>query len=188
RLVVLVTVIVGLAFAGALAAVYLAREAKQHRAQAAAEKWAALHAHAAKQDVPAVRDDLAAIAALTPDDANVARWRAAVDDGKADPTDLGMVRLVMNEHLRAGRLHDAAREAAVRVAAFPKDWQARCVLAHAALDRGDRAAAVSHLEALPAPFDLDRNPGPGPLLYAIRLHAQLALARPAFTSYLVLEI
>jgi tetratricopeptide (TPR) repeat protein len=188
RVVVSLTALAALATGASFAAVYLVREARLRKVQAASERWALLQVHAAKQDVPAVRDDLAAIANLTPGDPNIDRWQTALSGGPADPTDLGMVRFAMNEHLRAGRLADAAREAAVRVSALPKDWQARCVLAHAALEREDRAAAAEHLEALPSPFDIDRNPGPGPLLYAIRLNHQLGLSRPELTSYVVLDI
>jgi tetratricopeptide (TPR) repeat protein len=188
RLTILITGVMVLAVVSTVAVGYIGRELHFRKAQAAAEKWAVLQSHAAKQDMPGVRAELDAITALTPNDANIVRWRTALDDGKADPADLGMVRFVMNEHLRAGRLDAAALEAAVRVAALPKDWQARCVLAHAALTHGDRAAAIAHLEALPSPFDLEKNPGPGPVMYAIRLHQQLGLTSLELTSFVVLEL
>src|SRR4051794_4707364 len=122
RVVVSLTVLAALATGASFAAVYLVREARLRKVQAASERWAVLQVHAAKQDVPAVRDDLTAIANLTHGDPNIDRWQTALSGGPADPSDLGMVRLAMNEHLRAGRLADAAREAAVRVSALPKDW------------------------------------------------------------------
>jgi tetratricopeptide (TPR) repeat protein len=181
-----VTVVVTLLAGGVAAGAALyAREKRLRRTQRAAEAWARLAAFANRQDVPAVRAELGRIAELTPDSAGLARWRTALETGRADPADQVMVRLVMNEHLRVNRLDEAAREAAVRVAALPRDWQARCVLAHHALTRGRRDEARDHVAALPSPFDVEAGVGPGPLLYALQLSQQLGAPVTELTNYLV---
>src|SRR5437879_411174 len=79
RLAVSLSVILLLAIGGVIGALHLARENQFRRAQRAAAKWDELYVHAGRQDMTAVRADLAAIAELTPDDANLARWQTALD-------------------------------------------------------------------------------------------------------------
>src|SRR5207249_1932839 len=71
----------GLAWGGA---VLYGRERQARRAQAAAQAWDRVRGHAARQDLKGVRAALDAIAALTPDDPNLARWRDGLATGRSD--------------------------------------------------------------------------------------------------------
>lgn len=167
---------------------YLSREKQLTHSQLAGQRWEQLESRAAAQDVAGVREALATIETLTPDDPRLLRWKRALDAQHADENDSTMVRFVMNQLLRAGRVDDAAREASAFVARYPKDWQARCILAHSALEHGDRSKARRQLAELPNALDLKKNPGPGPILYAIRLHRRLGLPDAELLSYLSANI
>src|SRR5947209_4473352 len=77
-----------LAVCGVIGTAYVIRELRLRRAEFVADKWGAVLDAAAQQDVARVREALAVIDALAPGDPDVARWRAALDEGRADPGDL----------------------------------------------------------------------------------------------------
>lgn len=189
RLFVSALILIGLgAVSAGIVYRYLSREKQLFNFQLAGQRWEQLEGRAAAQDVAGVREALATIETLTPDDPRLLRWQRALDAGHADENDSTMVRFVMNQLLRAGRVDDAAREASAFVARYPKDWQARCILAHSALEHGDRSKTRQHLSELPNVLDLKKNPGPGPILYAIRLHRQLGLPDAELLSFLSTNI
>ena len=106
---------------------------------------------------------------LVPGDATALGRKRAIETGEADPADQPMVALSYRRHLRAGRLAEAEREARKRLDAEKADWLARCVVAAALLQRGDKPAAAAELAQLPSPGNPAARVDPGGLLFAFRL-------------------
>ncbi len=112
---------------------------------------------------------LDAVLALAPADPTALGRKKAIETGEADPADHAMVVLSYRRHLRAGRLPEAEREAKKRLDVEKNDWLARCVVAAALLQRGDKPAAAAELAQLPSPGNPAARVDPGGLLFAFRL-------------------
>src|SRR5439155_497214 len=84
-------------------------------------------------DTEAIRSALDHVLAVRPDDEAATRYKAILDRGEADPDTPELALVFLGQHLQAGRLAEAAREAEKILAHNPKHWLARCVLAHHAL-------------------------------------------------------
>ena len=112
---------------------------------------------------------LGKILAIRPTDPNALARRDALDCGSSDIGDQSMVVMLMRGHIFAGRIGDAAREAAKRHATEPRDWFANCVLAHDALIHGNRDKANPYLTALSNPDSHDIGIEPGGLRYGIEV-------------------
>jgi hypothetical protein len=123
-----------------------------------------------KGDLAALRAALDRVLAADPHDAAAAARRAALDAGSANPDDVELAAALMNDHLRHGRLTEAAREAAKVHARDPRRWQPVCVLAHHALRVShDADAARRWFDALPDPDDPAAGVDSGGLLHALQL-------------------
>ncbi len=182
----IVAALIGLTVVAYAVLAYVRHERAAERAQLAAEVWDRIRVAADRQDAVGVRAGLDSVESLTPHDPALARWRATLRSGEADPADQGLLRFVLNEHLAADRLADAAREAGKRLAAKPRDWLANCVLAHHALAAGRFDEARERLAALLPPAEAEGGVGPGPLLYALRLQSLLGQpVPPDWSGYLV---
>ena len=112
---------------------------------------------------------LTKILAIRPTEPNALARRDALDCGSSEISDQSMVVMLMRGHIFAGRIGDAAREAAKRHATEPRDWFANCVLAHDALIRGHRENAMRYLTALGNPEAHDVGIEPGGLRYGIEV-------------------
>ena len=112
---------------------------------------------------------LSKILAIQPTDPNALARRDALDCGSSDIGDQSMVVMLMRGHIFAGRIGDAAREAAKRHATEPRDWFANCVLAHDALIHGNRDKANPYLTALSNPDSHAIGIEPGGLRYGIEV-------------------
>lgn len=112
---------------------------------------------------------LAKILAIRPTEPNALARRDALDCGSSDISDQSMVVMLMRGHIFAGRIDDAAREAAKRHAIEPRDWFANCVLAHDAILHSHRENATRHLTALADPDAHDVGIEPGGLRYGIEV-------------------
>jgi len=161
------------------------RELNARNSRRAAVVWDRVAEQVARQDREGLRRSLENIRQLTPDDRLLAKWDEALRTGKADSSDPTMVRFIMIENLRSDRLEGAVREAAVRVATSPNDWQSRCILAHDAFSKGEREDARKHLAFLPSPFDFAETIGPGPILFAMTLKRELGMPAPELMDYLI---
>ena len=146
---------------------------KQRKQQEISGLWAKFD-EAAKSGADAEqREALEAILRANPDDALAASRLDSLRTGSADAEDPAMALLTLPPHLIAGRWPEAEREANKRLAHQPKDWLARCTTAKAAVLRGDRAAAVRELDALPDPADGVARITPASLLFALDLFRDL---------------
>jgi tetratricopeptide (TPR) repeat protein len=183
-----VRLLAGLVLAVALPAVgyaLLQRHRENRRKQQLAATWQEFDYHLSRFDGPATRAALEKLRELDPGNPGVRRRLDNLAAGAADPDDQPLIRLLINEHISGNRLEEAAREARKRVAAEPRDWQARCVLAHDALRRRQPDEAREHLEALPPPSDPHQPIGPGSVLYALRLRRELNLDTADLVATLV---
>jgi hypothetical protein len=143
---------------------------KRAAAEAVAAAWREVEEAVRQADRAAARQALDRVLAANPEDPTAARFRDMLDQGAADPDTPELVALLLTDHLRADRLPEAAREAGKLLSRFPKHWQARCCLAHAALqlDRNP-GRAEELLRQLPDPEDPEARVSVGGLLYALRL-------------------
>jgi tetratricopeptide (TPR) repeat protein len=132
--------------------------------------WAE-YAHAVRRvDVDGIRDALDRVLAANPGDDTALRYRAMLDAGAADPEVVELAVVLMHDHIRHDRLAEAAREGEKVLTSNPKNWQARCAVAHHALQvKRDPALAERHLAQLPDPEDPAAGVNAGGLLYALRL-------------------
>lgn len=163
--------VVVLAVGAAAAAVYAnVHLKKRDTAHATAAAWASYSAAAQKADLDGMRAALAAAAAADPADPTPVRYRGMIDRGAADPDAPELAAALMAHHRAADRLPEAAREAEKVLAKYPKNWLARCYVAHHALQHlGDPAAAGRALAALPDPEDPEAGVRLNGVLYALRL-------------------
>lgn len=161
------TVLAGLCAGGVYAWVYRQKRADERAVAGANREFAEA---VRKTDPDAMRAALDRWAVASPTDATPGRYRAMLDRGEADPDAPQLAAVFLSLHLRADRLPEAAREGEKVLAAYPKDWQARCVVAHHALQvRRDPALAGGHLAKLPDPEDPEAHVSLGGVLYALRL-------------------
>jgi predicted Zn-dependent protease len=138
------------------------------RATAAAQRD--FNEAARKYDTEGMRAALDAWAAAAPRDPTPPRYRAMLDSGEAEADSPEMAVVFLALHVAADRLPEAAREAEKVLKRFPKHWQARCVLAHHALQvQRDPVAAGRILDQLPDPEDPAADLRIGGVLYALRL-------------------
>jgi len=139
------------------------------RVREVAAGWTAFEKAARALDDAGMKQALADLAALHPDDPLVRRRRQALDEGDADPTDASMCAVTVLRHVRDNRWADAEREADKRLAHEPDDWVCRCAKVAAALERKDRAAANKRLDALPDPAGKRVGASPAGVLFAAEL-------------------
>lgn len=151
---------------------YLAFQKYEDRARnrAVIAEWQRFEMAAQKGTEPGeLQAILTKILAIQPTEPNALARRDALDCGSSDIADQSMVVMLMRGHVFAGRIGDAAREAAKRYATEPRDWFANCVLAHDALLQGHRENATRHLTALGNPDAHDLGIEPGGLRYGIEI-------------------
>jgi tetratricopeptide (TPR) repeat protein len=129
------------------------------------------HAHAVgKGDVDDIRAALERVLAITPDDPTAKRHLSMLDRGEADADESEIAFVLMQEHIRKDRLVEAAREGEKVLVKHPKNWHARCVVAHHALQvKKDRSLAEQHLSQLADPDDPAAMVTAGGVLYALKL-------------------
>jgi tetratricopeptide (TPR) repeat protein len=145
---------------------------KRARAKAVGAGWNEYNNAARKADLDGIRAALDRVLAADPNDPTATRYKAILDRGEADPDTPELAVVLLNQHVSKDQLPAAAREAEKVLAHNPKDWLARCAIAHHALQvRGDRAEAERHLNQLPDPEDPAARVGAGGLLYALKLSA-----------------
>ena len=143
---------------------------KRGRTSELAGAWSEYVAALRKSDIDGMREALDHVLAVVPNDPTATRHKLMIDRGEADPDAPDLARELLQHHIRHDRLNEAAREAEKVLANNPKDWQARCAVAHHALQvRKDRALAEQHLAQLPDPEDPAARANAGGLLYALRL-------------------
>ena len=161
---------------GLLAGGYYVRtfEKDRQRQQEVAAGWRDFDTAGRRSDLAAMDAALDRVLAARPGDPIATRRKAALRAVAADADDADLAFILLNEHVRADRLPEAAREAEKVLARFPKDWLARCVLAHHALQVGrDRDLAARRLDELPDAQLPETRATPGGILYALRLFAAL---------------
>ncbi|WP_439622294.1 tetratricopeptide repeat protein [Gemmata sp.] len=160
-----------LAVGSVAGAVYASVHLKKRDAvHATASAWGAYTAAAQRADLDGMRAALAAAAAANPADPTPARYREMIDRGSADADAPELAAVLMAHHRAAERLPEAAREAEKVLATYPKNWLARCYVAHHALqDLRDPAAAERELALLPDPEDPAAGVRLNGVLYALRL-------------------
>ena len=163
------TIVVLIAAVGAGGYYLLVTRANAARAREVASGWTAFEKAARALDDVGMKQALADLAALHPDDPLVRRRQRALDEGDADPTDASMCAVTVLRHVRDHRWADAEREADKRLVHEPDDWVCRCAKVAAALARNDRAAANKLLDALPDPAGKRVGASPAAILFAAEL-------------------
>ena len=132
--------------------------------------WRDFEDAARKTDLEAMQTALDRVIAAKPDEPNAPRYKAILDKGEADPDTPEVAVVLLVHHLRGDRLPEAAREAGKVLAKFPKDWLARCVVAHHALQvQHSPALAEQLLEQLADPEDPAARVNVTGVLYALKL-------------------
>ena len=107
---------------------------------------------------------------VSPGDETATRYKAMLASGEADPEVQELAVILLHHHIRNDRLADAAREGEKVLTKNPKNWQARCAVAHHALQvKKDPRLTAQHLAKLPDPEDPAAGVNAGGLLYALRL-------------------
>ena len=144
---------------------------RAQRATAAA--WQRFDESARTADAGGMTAALDAVLAATPGEPTAVARKRTLATGDANADDPAMIAYTLRQALRGDDLPGAAREADKWLRHQPKDWLARCAKASAALARGDRAAAVAEVEALPEPGEEGANVEAGGLLVAFRLFRAL---------------
>ena len=144
---------------------------RAHRATAAA--WQRFDEAVRTADAEGMTAALDAVLAVDPGEPTAVARKRTLATGEADADDKPMIAYTLRHALRGDDLPGAAREADKWLRHQPKDWLARCARASAALARGDRAAAVAEVEALPDPGEEGANVEAGGLLVAFRLFRAL---------------
>ena len=121
-------------------------------------------------DMDAIREALDRVLVASPADPIATRYKTMLDAGAAEPDVEELAVILLHHHIRHDRLVEAAREGEKVLAKNPKYWQARCAVAHHALQvKKDRASTEQHLAQLPDPEDPAAGVNAGGLLYALRL-------------------
>jgi len=165
-----VGVLVGGGGGGALA---VQRWATGRAHRATLEGWTKFNEAARTSDAAAMEAALDEVLAANPTEPTALGRKRAFATGEAPDHDKPMILYTMRRKLRDNDLPAAAREADKWLRHQPKDWLAHCAKASEALARGDRAAALAEVEALPDPAEEGANVDPGGLLIAFRLYRTL---------------
>jgi len=143
---------------------------KRQAAEKVGAAWAEYAQAVRRADVEGIREALDHALVANPGDEIAIRYRAMLDAGAADPEVEELAVVLLHHHIRNDRLAEAAREGEKVLAKNPKNWQARCAVAHHALQvKRDLALTEHHLAQLPDPEDPAAGVNAGGLLYALRL-------------------
>ncbi len=164
--------LVAVVVAGLAAGVYYGNSYRQKRgtAREVAAAWGEYGNAANKFNLDGIRAALDHVLAIDPNEPTATRYKAMLDSGEADPEVPELAIVLLRQHITNGRRVEAAREAEKVLAKNPKDWAARCAVAHYALVvRKDRVLAEQHLNLLPDPEDPAANVGANGLSYALKL-------------------
>jgi tetratricopeptide (TPR) repeat protein len=129
--------------------VHIVRERRQQGL--AVEQHRQMDQHYARADFNGVMHNLDVLLKVNPDDEKALARKKSLESGQAAANDPKSARLLMRQHLGAGRLDEAAREARTCLETDTDDWEALLIVADAALRRGDRAEAAKHIAKLPRP-------------------------------------
>lgn len=134
--------------------------------------WKLFEESARQLDTEEMARLLRAIRDIRPEEPLLALREKSLAEGEGDPGDALMTAYWMNRYLAEQKLERAVPEAKKRVAANPKDWQARCILADWDLRNGKRDSAIEQLRILPSPAVIDP-----PVVPALHSHAEYLLQR-----------
>ncbi len=135
--------------------------------------WRKFDEAARTADAATMNAALDEVLAADPAEPTALARRAALATGVAPDGDAALTAFLLRQQFRDGDIPAAARSAAQLLRHRPKDWLALCVTAADALRRGDRAAALLALDALPGPGEEGANVEAVGLLVAFRLHDAL---------------
>ncbi|MCU0705353.1 MAG: hypothetical protein MUF18_15380 [Fimbriiglobus sp.] len=150
-------VVLGLVAGGAIGVLGWRKLEQRQRGEQTSEQWARFEKAVKAGDEGEMRAALDAVFALSADPI-CDRYRETLDTGIAPSDDPRLCLLSTTLHARHGRWPDAAREATKRLVLHPDDWNARCVVALAAVSAGDLATARAEVERLPDPADAPVSP------------------------------
>jgi predicted Zn-dependent protease len=152
--------------------------------------WQQFEAATKEANEPGMREALQALVQANPNDPLPKQRLQALDSGEADPNDPPMAMLTYQQHLRAAppRWPEADREARKYLANYPKDWQARCVVAQFALINKQPEEALKQLDQLPDPNKDGVNLHPGGLLMAFNLFAETQKDPTALRQFVALRV
>lgn len=156
---------------------------EKHRQGMIGTEWKVFEDASARNDLEGMEASLARLDGYTPNDPLVAKRRESLKKGEGAANDPIMIVYWMNRHIGENHLADAAREARKRIEVVEDDWQANCVLAHEALEKGDQATALKHLKAMPSPLAGRHPVGPGSLQYAFVLFGAMKLDDSSLRQY-----
>ncbi len=162
-----VVVLAGLATGGYYGELFLT---KRLATRAVGAAWTE-YAHAVRKgNIDEIREALDQVLAASPGDETARRYRSMLDAGSADPEVEELAVVLLHHHIRHDRLEEAAREGEKVLKKNPKNWQARCAVAHHALQvKKERVLTEQHLAQLADPEDPAAGVNAGGLLYALRL-------------------
>ncbi|MFO0825249.1 MAG: hypothetical protein U0792_19370 [Gemmataceae bacterium] len=182
----LVVLAIGIIAGTAYSRIYLK---KREAERATATAWQAYNDAANKTDLDAMRVALARVLEANPTDPHAAQFRDMLDRGEAAGDAPEMALVLMAHHLANGRLPEAGREAEKALAKYPKHWQARCTLAHHALQvRNDPARAEQILSELPDPEDPAANVRLAGILHALQLFDAIGLDATQLRSVILRKL
>src|SRR5262245_47860431 len=147
---------------------------KRDNAREVGAAWEAYAYAAGRGALDGIREALDRVLVASPADPIATRYKAMLDAGAAEPDVEELAVILLHHHIRHDRLVEAAREGEKVLDKNPKYWQARCAVAHHALQiKKDRKLTEEHLAQLPDPEDPAAGVNAGGLLYALRLSESL---------------